>query len=119
MNASTGAAIDGDAHLVQSIQDILSTPIGTRVRRRDYGSLLFELIDAPFNAATRMLMYAATALALGRWEPRIRLTRVGIELGEEPGAIRLEIEGERTDRPEPNSFTRLTFPLRLRTQPVA
>jgi hypothetical protein len=80
---------------------------------RDYGSLLFELIDAPFNMATRIRLYAATALALLKWEPRIRLTRVGIERGAEPGQIILGVEGERTDRPGPNSFTRLTLPLRF------
>lgn len=113
MSRSSGTAIEGDAHLVQSIGDILSTPIGTRVMLRDYGSLLPALIDGPFNAAHRLRLFAATALALLRWEPRLRLTRVSIERADAPGQVRLEIEGERTDRPAPNSFTRLTFPLRI------
>jgi phage baseplate assembly protein W len=113
MNAGTGAAIDGNAHLAQSIVDILSTPIGSRVMRRDYGSLLFELIDMPFNAATRALLHAATAIALGRWEPRLLLRRVLISKGAVAGAVDVRIEGERLDRPAPTSFTRLTIPLRL------
>lgn len=115
MNATTGAAIDGDAHLSQSIVDILTTPIGSRVRRRDYGSLLFELVDAPFNLATRMRFYAATAIALLRWEPRLRLVRVAVEPGDAPGEVMVGIEGERTDRAGPNSLIRLTLPLRLAT----
>ena len=75
MSAATGRAIDGEAHLRQSIADILTTPIGTRVMRRDYGSLLPELIDQPFNGATRVRGYGATATAISRWEPRLRLTR--------------------------------------------
>jgi len=113
MDAGTGRALDGDAHLAQSIGKILSTPIGTRVMRRDFGSALFDLIDAPFNAATKLRIYAATAIALKRWEPRIRLTRVGIDPGEASGAFVVTIEGARTDRPAANSFTRLTVPLRL------
>jgi len=111
MNAATGAPLEGTAHLVQSIADILSTPIGSRVMRRDYGSLLFELIDQPFNPATRIRMFAATAIALKRWEPRLRLTRVGVKQIE-PGSVEVDLEGERTDVPAPNSFTRLTVPLR-------
>jgi Bacteriophage baseplate protein W len=119
MNAGTGAAIDGEAHLAQSIADILTTPIGSRVMRRDYGSLLFELIDMPFNAVTRALLHAATAIALMRWEPRLLLRRVLIILGAAPGEVILTIEGERIDRPAPNSFARLTIPLRFSGAPQA
>jgi len=113
MNAATGAAIEGDDHLAQSIGDILTTPIGTRVMRRDYGSLLFELIDAPTTASTMQQFFAAVALALHRWEPRILLTRVAVALGATPSEVLIGVEGYRTDRPGPNSFARLTIPLRL------
>jgi hypothetical protein len=52
MDAVTGKPMYDTAHLSQSIGDILSTPIGSRVMRRDYGSALFELVDAPGNALT-------------------------------------------------------------------
>jgi uncharacterized protein len=113
MDRVTGKPLSGDAHLAQSIGDVLSTPIGARVGRRDYGSLLFELVDAPFNAGTRALMRAAIALALGRWEPRLRLTRVRVDVGAAAGEVLVRLEGERTDAPAPTSFTRLTLPLRL------
>jgi Bacteriophage baseplate protein W len=44
IDASTGKNISGLAHLRQSVRDILSTPIGTRVLRRDYGSRLPRLV---------------------------------------------------------------------------
>ena len=113
MDRVTGKRLEGDAHLVQSIGDILSTPLGTRLARRDYGSLLFELIDAPFNAATRLRLYAATAIALARWEPRIRLSRVAITAGDSIGEAVIQIEGARTDVATPSNFARLTIPLRL------
>ncbi len=79
MNAHTGKALAGNAHLAQSIADILTTPVGSRVMRRDYGSNLPALIDAPANPATRALLYAATATALARWEPRIVVQRIQLD----------------------------------------
>jgi phage baseplate assembly protein W len=75
-NASTGKLLTGLDHLRQSIADILTTPIGTRVMRRDYGSRLYELVDAPMNGKTITDIYAATAEALQTWEPRIQVTQV-------------------------------------------
>lgn len=114
MDVLTGRAIEGVEHLRQSIADILTTPIGTRVMRRDYGSLIPELIDQPFNGATRMKLYGATATALMRWEPRIRLTRIDLVPGNEPGTYTLDLEGRRTDVAPTNEYTRLTIPLRSR-----
>ena len=117
MDAETGKPLAGDAHLAQSIADILTTPIGTRVMRRDYGSALFELIDAPLNALTRLRLFAATADALRRWEPRLRLTRVKLLDGEGSGTgfaagrATLQIEGQRLDAADPTSLVRLTIPL--------
>ena len=113
MDKTTGKPISGDAHLAQSIGDILSTPLGTRPMRRDYGSLLFELIDRPINGAIRMLLHAATAIALARWEPRLQLTRVTL-LGEPAGGrLTIRIEGRRTDLPTANALQTLTIPIDL------
>lgn len=110
---TTGKALSGDAHLAQSIADILTTPLGSRVMRRDYGSLLFELIDRPINGAIRMLMHAATAIALRRWEPRLQLTRV-VLIGEpQTGQLTIRIEGRRVDLPEANRLQTLTIPIDL------
>lgn len=92
MNAETGKRLEGLDHLRQSIRDILMTPIGSRVMRRDYGSRLFELIDAPINRDTITDLYAATAEALLRWEPRIDVTQVKITSAQ-PGRIELALYG--------------------------
>ena len=60
MNAESGRAISETAHILQSVRDILTTPIGTRVMRRDYGSEIFSLIDQPQHGATRLRLMAAT-----------------------------------------------------------
>lgn len=112
MSRSTGAPLSGNAHLAQSIGDILTTPLGSRVMRRDYGSLLFELIDRPLNAATRLMLFAATAIALARWEPRIRVTRVGLTRAGADGVVAISIDGVRTDIVESgDSAVSLSIPL--------
>lgn len=78
MNAENGKPISHDAHLMQSVIDILSTPIGSRVLNREYGSLLPTLIDNPQDGTTRMRVIAASAGALSRWEPRIQVTRIQV-----------------------------------------
>jgi len=114
MNASTGKPISDEAHLAQSIGKILSTPLGSRAMRRDFGSLLFELIDKPINGAIRMLLQAATAIALRRWEPRIRLTRVTLSGEPAAGRLIIRIEGLRTDLPPSNALVALTIPFQAR-----
>lgn len=93
MNASDGTRLAGIDHLRQSLQDILTTPIGTRVMRRDYGSRLYELVDAPLNRATLLQFYAATAEAVRKWETRFRLTKVSIASAE-PGSVELDLTGD-------------------------
>ena len=105
VDAATGKAITGDAHLAQSIGDILTTPIGTRVGLRDYGSDLFGLVDAPLNPLTRLRAIAATAVAIARWEPRIRVTKVLLGAGATLGQAALQIVGQRTDQPTGDPLT--------------
>ncbi|WP_336424828.1 GPW/gp25 family protein [Roseovarius sp. D0-M9] len=88
MNASNGTVLDGLGHLRQSITDILTTPIGSRVMRRDYGSRLYDLVDDPINRSTVLEVYTATAEALDRWEPRVQLEQVEITSAE-PGRLEL------------------------------
>ncbi|WP_035877291.1 GPW/gp25 family protein [Cupriavidus sp. amp6] len=110
MNASTGRALTDREHIVQSVRDILTTPIGTRVMRRDYGSLLPQLVDQPLHRATLLRAMSASVMALIRWEPRLRVTRVSFEAGAD-GALFIDIEAERVDGPRAQA-TSLRIPLR-------
>lgn len=112
MNRETGALMSGDDHLAQSIGDILSTPIGTRPMRRDYGSLLFEMVDRPNNPATRLLCIMATAIALARWEPRLAIDQVTLTGEFALGTMEITVTGRRTDTTNPNAVYRLTIPIR-------
>lgn len=94
MDRTTGRHITGISHVRQSVADILTTPLGTRLQRRNYGSLLPNLIDQPDNAHTRLRCYAAIASALMKWEPRLRITRVGMTTGDQPGQATVDLQGE-------------------------
>ena len=110
MNRETGGAI-GDLDLIsQSITDILTTRIGTRVMRREYGSLLPELVDHPFNDATHLRVSAATVMALMRWDPRISLNRVQFLGANLQGQSVLDLDGTLVDTNEPLS---MSLPLQL------
>ncbi len=93
INADTGKAIDGLDHLRQSIRDILTTPLGSRVMRRDYGSRLFELVDRPTSPALLVEIYAATAEALAKWEPRLALDEVRYDTIGSDGHVSLTVIG--------------------------
>jgi uncharacterized protein len=93
IDATTGRHLGGAAHIKQSIRDILTTRIGTRVMRREYGSNLPLLVDNPINEALKVELFAATAEALARWEPRFRLEAVYLSEASSAGRIAVTVEG--------------------------
>ncbi len=64
----------------KSVERILSTPVGTRVMRPEFGSSLFELIDRRADAAWFVDCVSYTFDALDRWEPRISVQTVRPEI---------------------------------------
>ncbi|MFY9349008.1 MAG: GPW/gp25 family protein [Sphingobium sp.] len=108
----TGKRLSGRAHLEQSIGDILSTGIGLRTMLRDYGAAMLGLVDQPGNGLGRARLRASVAVALARWEPRLRLTRVDVTPTAGGRAI-VDIEGQDLENPQPNSLVRLSIPIIL------
>lgn len=78
MDRRTGKPLSGLAHLRQSIEDILTTPLGSRRMRPDYGSTIRRYVDLPVNEGWKSAVQAEVARALGRWEPRLQLERVKV-----------------------------------------
>ncbi|MDR2306126.1 MAG: GPW/gp25 family protein [Paucimonas sp.] len=78
MDRHTGQPLAGIAHLRQSIEDILTTPLGSRRMRPEYGSQLRRYVDLPVNDGWKSAVQAEVARALGRWEPRLKLERVKV-----------------------------------------
>ncbi|MGW8202630.1 GPW/gp25 family protein [Sphingomonas sp. VDB2] len=111
MARQSGATLDGVDHIIQSVSDILSTPIGTVVGLREYGSLVPALIDQPMTRPNLLRIFAASATALARWEDRIRVRRIGLVAGDRPGAGIIAIEAQRTETGATASLARLLVPL--------
>jgi phage baseplate assembly protein W len=78
ISATGGKELERLHRLKQLIIDILTTLVGSRIMRRDYGSWLFELIDRPINRDFTLEIYAATAKALQKLETRLKLEKVKI-----------------------------------------
>lgn len=108
-NRLSGAVLSGMNHIIQSVDDILTTPIGTRICRRSYGSLIPYLLDQPFNSTTAIRVYAATAQALANWEPRLSIQSVNM-IRDDTGAVSLSIRST-VKSSAGNSLSSFTIPL--------
>lgn len=96
MSQSNGKAITDTDHLRQSVRDILLTPQGSRIARREYGSLLSILIDQPQNPALRLQIMSAVYMALSRWEPRLTLDSITIS-SHFDGLMVVDLTGQRNN----------------------
>ena len=96
MSQGNGKAITDTDHLRQSVRDILLTPQGSRLARREYGSLLSVLIDQPQNPALRLQVMSVVYVALSRWEPRLTLDSITISSNFD-GSMVVELTGQRNN----------------------
>lgn len=99
MNAGTGRTLTGSKHIGQSIGRILSTPLGSRVMRRNFGSVVPDLVDQPMTPATILRLYSAAVVAIREWEPRVKVGNVTRAVGN-AGEFILDISLTRTDTGE-------------------
>lgn len=57
----------------QSIGNILSTPLGTRLFLPEFGSELEQLLFEPMDDITEVKIYDAIVGAIRRWDPRLEI----------------------------------------------
>lgn len=60
----TGQLITGERYLWQRLSDVISTPIGSLVGRREFGSRLFEVIDRNVTESYFMDVFIRLAEAI-------------------------------------------------------
>ncbi len=65
-----------ERNIEESIWIILRTDLGERVYRPNFGSRLSELVFAPMNTQTLLLIRLYVQEALEMWEPRIEIEEV-------------------------------------------
>jgi phage baseplate assembly protein W len=79
----------GERNVEESIRLILRTGLGERVYRPNFGSRLSELVFAPMNTQTLLLLRLHVQEALEMWEPRIILD--GVDADPDPANGRVDI----------------------------
>ena len=93
MNRDNGSPIEDAAHyLKQSINDIINTPIGSRVMRRNYGSNVMEFIDSPINDYTLIQIQSYLANTLLFQEKNFALKKLTVQQKQEK--LFVSIEGD-------------------------
>ena len=93
MDRRTGLPLSGLAHVLQSIDDILTTPLGTRRMRPEYGSAIRRYVDLPVNEGWKGAVQAEAIRAVSRWEPRVKLQQVTV-VSVLDGKIGLRLTGD-------------------------
>ncbi len=76
-------------NLDESLVIILSTRLGERVYRPDFGSRLHELVFAPLNEDTLLLAQIYAREAIQKWEPRVTVESVSADPTPETGSLNI------------------------------
>ncbi len=100
IDRATGAVLVGWPHVAQSIVNIVTTELGERVQRRDFGSNVPGLIDRPQNQETMLEFFIAVAEALEPrqmansiyGEPRFQVEQILVDV-ETPGKMIVAMTG--------------------------
>lgn len=105
MSLQGGIQLSSEAKKVEeSIWIILRTGIGERVYRPSFGSRLSELVFAPMNSETLLLIRIYVLEALEVWETRIIIDDVLTEPDPIAGKVRIIINYRLKNRPDIHSF---------------
>jgi hypothetical protein len=93
VNLQGSVQLNSDVPNVEDcIRLILGTRLGERVYRPDFGSRLSELVFAPMNTETLLLMRLYVQEALEMWEPRIIVDGIYTEPDPTKGRVDIMIQ---------------------------
>ena len=82
---------EGPDKVVQSIRIILDTEPGERLMRPSFGCGLRRYLMSPNTSATRTLIKGDVQVALDSFEPRITVSSISVEPGDDPALVMIEI----------------------------
>ena len=97
-------------NIEECIHLILRTKLGERLYRPDFGSRLSELVFAPMNTQTLLLIRLYVEEALEKWEPRIIIEEIKTEPDPQRGRVDIAILYTPKDSPDTRS---LVYPFYL------
>ena len=85
--------VSGAQSIADAIWIILSTPLGSRVMRPQFGCGVHDYVFAHNNANTKALVAQQVERALLRWEPRIDVLEVRVETHPEtPNTLMIHVD---------------------------
>lgn len=82
---------DYDA-ISQSIRTILTTSYGERVMLPDFGSRIRDLLFEDMTPILQIQLETEIETAISRWEPRVEITAVYVEMLYDRNAIEINID---------------------------
>ncbi|SMG62219.1 GPW/gp25 family protein [methanotrophic bacterial endosymbiont of Bathymodiolus sp.] len=83
--------VSGPDKVRQAIWLILETEPGERLMRPAFGCGLRRYLMKPNTSATRALIQRDVERSLSSWEPRIRLSEISVEPGNDPSLVVIAI----------------------------
>jgi uncharacterized protein len=93
LNRRTGQVLTGWEHTLQSIGEIMSTAYGERVMRRDFGSIVPEIIDHNLTPDVMLRLVAGIAEGCIAYEPNFRLTDATLLALGADGRVEISLDG--------------------------
>ena len=82
---------DGPEKVAQSIRIILDTDPGERIMRPSFGCGLRRYLMRPNTGATRALIRHDVELGLASFEPRVSVSSVTVDPGDDPALVLIRI----------------------------
>jgi hypothetical protein len=82
---------EGPDKVAQSIRLIIETEPGERIMRPSFGCGLRRYLMRPNTSATRALIRHDVELGLAAFEPRIRVTDLAVDPGDDPALVLIRI----------------------------
>jgi len=89
-NSGEVRPLTGERSVKQALQNLLRTPIGTRPYNPKYGTLIYDYIFSLQDAETERLMIKDIEYAIKRFEPRVDLTAIEVNMLEYGIDIKIE-----------------------------
>ena len=92
INANGGVAMsEGEEHLAEGLRHLVSTRLGERVMRRDYGSKVHEIPFDPNDSDLFPLIKRFVLKAARTWERRLIIQDVTITVDYKKNLVRLHV----------------------------
>lgn len=85
------AQVEDAALIRQSVIQIIMTPRGTRIMRPDFGASVLDFVFENNDELLVIQIQREVRAALGKWEPRIVVTRVDVVRDADQGEVSVTI----------------------------